>query len=94
MPLTFRWDGDKFAAAKWFDHWTSLAQLPKISITYCLKPMFAKSASSRCDSVPDRSGVRCRGTDLEYIGANVGARDTAEQSCKQNWGLRFVVGCC
>ena len=33
MPLTFSCPGDKFAAAKWFDHWTSLAQFSAISIT-------------------------------------------------------------
>ena len=25
--LTFQSEGDKFAAAKWFDHWTSIAKL-------------------------------------------------------------------
>ena len=89
MPLTFRWQGDKFAAAKWFDHWTSLAQVSAISISYWLRSMFAKSASSSSDSIPDRSGAR-RGAIEPVHGTKVEIHDSAQQSC----GLAVVVGCC
>jgi hypothetical protein len=31
--LTFPYESDKFAAAKWFDHWTSLTQFVATSIS-------------------------------------------------------------